>query len=112
MGGQVVRALVDLKSESVGLPACLAKSLKAIMGGLQYAQTSGATSIQKYLTVLKYTWSLPVFWCGLPAALPLSTASLTTEHRVAMALLSLPVPALVLAVVLLTATLGRQANTG
>ena len=33
--------------ESIGLPACLVKCSKAIMGELQYAQTSGATSIFK-----------------------------------------------------------------
>ena len=40
-GGQVVRAL-EMLCESVGLPAYLAKSSKAIMGELQYAQTNAA----------------------------------------------------------------------
>ena len=44
-GGQVLRALVDLSCESLGLPACLAKGSKGIMGELQYSQTSGTTSM-------------------------------------------------------------------
>ena len=44
----MARALVDVQCESVGLPACLAKCSKAIMGELQYAKSSGATSIFEY----------------------------------------------------------------
>ena len=42
------RALVDLLSEFVGIPACLVKSSGAISGELQDAKTSGARSLFIY----------------------------------------------------------------
>ena len=57
----MVRALADVSCKSVGLPACLAKCSKAIMGELQYAQTSGATSIFSIKSEV-CIWLLIVGW--------------------------------------------------
>ena len=53
---QMLFKLSPLQCESVGLPACLAKILKA-MCNVQYAQTSGATRIFFYVQTFIGNWT-------------------------------------------------------